>query len=134
MMKQLKKQLIIRKDDFETIMTYLKQGLASNKLSRKDVEELEAELKKAKLVNREELPADIVRLNSTVTIKDDKDPKLMEVTVVTPEKADIKQRKISIMSPIGTALLGFRKGERISWRVPAGKKTFTILEVTNPAW
>ena len=39
----------------------------------------------------------------------------------------------SIMSPIGTALFGFRKGEKVSWRVPAGKKTFTILEVTNGA-
>ena len=131
-MKKINKQLIIRKDDFQTIMNYLKQGLARNTFSRRDVEELEAELKKAKVVNKEELPADTVRLNSTVTIKDEREPRLIEVTVVTPEKADIKQRRISIMSPIGTALIGFRKGEKVSWRVPAGKKTFTILEVTNP--
>ena len=114
-------------------MTYLKQGLARDKFGRQEVEDLEAELKKATLVTTEELSPDIVRLNSTVTIKAEKDPKVMEVTVVVPEKADIKQRKISIMSPIGTALLGFRKGEKVRWKVPAGKKTFTILEVKNPA-
>ena len=48
-----------------------------------------------------------------------------------PDKADIKQRKISILSPIGTALIGFRQGENIRWQVPSGKKTFTILEVNN---
>lgn len=132
-MKTISKQLIMHKDDFQTIMTYLKQGLARNTFSRRDVEELEAELKRAKLVNKEEFPEDTVRLNSTVTIKDEKDPMLMVLTVVTPEKADIKQRRISIMSPIGTALIGFRKGEKVSWKVPAGKKTFTILEVTNHA-
>ena len=123
----------MQKDDFQTIMTYLKQGLARNTFSRRDVEELEAELKRAKLVNKDEFPQDAVRLNSTVTIKDEQNPMLMELTVVTPEKADIKQKRISIMSPIGTALIGFRKGEKVSWRVPAGKKTFTILEVTNHA-
>ena len=51
--------------------------------------------------------------------------------IVLPDKADIKERKISIMSPIGTALIGFRQGENVKWQVPSGKKTFTILEVNN---
>ena len=51
--------------------------------------------------------------------------------IVLPDKADIKERKISILSPIGTALIGFRQGENIRWQVPSGKKTFTILEVNN---
>ena len=55
----------------------------------------------------------------------------MELKVVTPEKANIRQRLISIMSPVGTALIGFRKGQRVKWNVPGGKKVFTILEVRN---
>ena len=51
--------------------------------------------------------------------------------LVTPDKADIKQRRISVMAPIGTALIGFRQGEKVKWQVPAGKKTFTIMEVIN---
>jgi regulator of nucleoside diphosphate kinase len=112
-------------------MNYLKQGLGKNRFNRKDVEDLEAELKRSKLVDKEELPIDVVRLNSTVTIKDEQETSVLQVTVVTPENADIKKRKISIMSPIGTALIGFKKGEKVSWKVPAGSKTFTILDVTN---
>jgi len=51
--------------------------------------------------------------------------------LVTPDRANIKDRKISVMAPIGTALLGFRQGNKIKWKVPAGKKTFTIVNVTN---
>ena len=130
-MQNTRKQLIVRKDDYEIIMNYLKQGLGRNNFNRKDVEDLETELRRAKLVNKEELPGDIVRLNSIVTIKDEKEAKPLQVTVVTPDKSDIKQRKISIMSPIGTALIGFKKGEKVSWKVPAGKKTFTIVDVIN---
>jgi len=56
---------------------------------------------------------------------------LMELMLVTPDKADIKKRKISIMAPIGAALIGFRQGEKVKWSVPGGKKTFTIVEVIN---
>jgi len=83
------------------------------------------------LVNKDELPGNVVRLNSTVTIKDEMNAKIMQVIIVTPDRANIKQKKISIMSPIGIALIGFRKGQKIKWEVPAGKKTFTIVDVIN---
>ncbi len=130
-MQNITKQLIVLRDDYETIMTYVKQGLGKNRFNRKDVEDLEAELRRSKLVAKEELPVDVVRLNSTVTIKDEQETSILQVTVVTPENADIKKKWISIMSPIGTALLGFKKGEKVSWKVPAGKKTFTILDVQH---
>jgi len=123
------KQLIVTKFDYDIIMEKLKSSPAKIMFNRRDAEELIAELQKARLVENEELPAGIVRLNSTVTIKDEKANKIMQLTVVTPEKADIKQFRISVLSPIGTALIGYRQGSKVSWRVPAGKKTFTILEV-----
>lgn len=119
------------KEDHAIIMSYVKRGLSTITFNRQDAEELEMELKKAKLVDSDELPHDIVRLNSTVTIKDENENKIMEITVVTPEKANIKQRLVSIMSPVGTALIGFRKGQQVKWKVPAGKKTFTIMDVQN---
>jgi regulator of nucleoside diphosphate kinase len=131
-MQKTKEQLILAKNDYEVIMTNLKTHKGKATFNRQDAEELEAELKKARLVNKEELPCDVVRLNSRVTIKDEMENSILELTVVTPEKADIKEHKISIMSPMGTALIGYRKGNTISWRVPAGKKTFTILEVVYP--
>jgi regulator of nucleoside diphosphate kinase len=130
-MQKTNKKLLLTKNDYNTIMSYVRKGLSAITFNRKDAEELERELKNAKLVNREDLPADVVRLNSTVVIREEKENKLLELTLVTPEKANIKQRLISIMSPIGTALIGFRKGQQVKWKVPAGKKTFTILDVQN---
>lgn len=133
-MQKTKSRLILAKEDYDIIMSYVKRGLPTITFNRKDSEGLEIELKKAKVVHKHELPEDVVRLNSTVTIKEEKESKVMELTVVTPEKANIKERLISIMSPIGTALIGFRKGQQVKWRVPAGKKTFTIMNVQNQPW
>jgi regulator of nucleoside diphosphate kinase len=130
-MEKTKSRLVLAKDDYDIIMSYIRRGLPTITFNRQDAEELEMELKKAKLVHKNELPEDIVRLNSTVTIKEEKENKIIELTVVTPEKANIKRRLISIMSPIGTALIGFRKGQQVKWKVPAGKKTFTIMDVQN---
>lgn len=131
-MKKLKQQLLLIRDDFDIIMGYLRNGLVHRTVSRREAEELQSELKKARLVSNEELPEDVVRLNSAVTIIDENDDKVLHVTLVTPDKADIKQRKISVLSPIGTALIGFKKGQQVAWQVPAGKRTFRILEVSNP--
>ncbi len=123
---------MLTKEDYEIIIANLRTGNGRTTFNRHDAEEMEAELKKAKLVKSTALPGDVVRLNSSVTIRDEKENKEMQLMVVTPEKADMKQRKISVMSPIGTALIGFRKGQKVSWKVPAGMKTFTIVDVTNP--
>ena len=119
------------KDDYNLLVTYLNNRTGRTTFDRQNTEDLFAELKKAKLVSRDEFPSDVVRLNSIVRIKPaDKDQEI-ELMIVLPDKADIKERKISIMSPVGTALIGFRQGENIKWQVPSGKKTFTILEVNN---
>jgi regulator of nucleoside diphosphate kinase len=130
-MQKTNNRLVLAKQDYEVIMSYIRRGLPTITFNRQDAEELESELKKAKVVDKEDLPDDVVRLNSKVTIKEEKENKIMELTVVTPEKANIKQRLISIMSPIGTALIGFRKGQQVRWKVPSGKKTFTIMDVQN---
>jgi regulator of nucleoside diphosphate kinase len=130
-MRKKTQPLIVTKDDHQIIMSHLKMGLDHATVTRKEAEDLETELKKATLVEKETLPEDVVRLNSTVTVKDEKANKIMEVTLVTPGKADISQRRISILSPIGAALIGFRKGMKVVWKVPAGLKTFRILDVRH---
>lgn len=132
-MKKEKTPILMGKNDYKTIMHHLTYNGGQNRFSGKDVIELGKELKKAKLVDAEDLPPDVVRLNSRVTIRDEKEGRLLELMVVTPDKADIKQRKISVLSPIGTALIGFCKGHKLSWKVPSGIKLFTILEVAPPS-
>lgn len=130
-MQKIKEQLVLTKFDYEVILSNLKNGLVQATFNRQDAEELGAELKKAKLVDNEDMPPDVVRLNSSVTVKEELENRVLKLTIVVPEKADIKQKKVSIMSPIGTALIGYRKGSKVSWKVPAGRRTFTILEVSN---
>ena len=130
-MQKTKKQLILTEDDYKLLNAYLNSGIPSSLIDRRSAAMLQAELKKAKLVNKNEFPLDVVRLNSRVKVKANQRENIMELTLVTPDKANIKEKKISVMAPIGTALIGFRQGQQVQWQVPSGKQTFTILEVTN---
>ena len=130
-MQKITSQLLLSKDDYSLLRSYLNGGFEKSAFDRRNAEDLKAELKKAKLVNKNDFPLDVVRLNSKVRIKADGKKEIMEFMLVTPDKANIKENRISVMAPIGTALLGFRKGQKVKWQVPAGKRTFTILEVIN---
>ncbi len=124
--------VILLKEDFEILNSYVKnlQGMQVNE--KENFSKLYQEIKKAQIVDPEDFPSDAVRLGSTVIVKDLETKRDLEITIVLPRYADIKQKKISVLAPIGTALIGFRKGRKISWNVPAGKKDFKIMEVKNP--
>lgn len=123
--------LVLRMDDYKTLISYLNGANPKTAFDRGNAEALQAELKKATLVDKKDFPADVVRINSMVWVKSDEKDDVMQLMLVTPDKANIKERKISVMAPMGTALIGFRKGQKVTWRVPAGERTFTILEVNN---
>jgi regulator of nucleoside diphosphate kinase len=104
------------------------------KNSRNDVEwarieELAAELDRATVVESDKVPQDIVTMNSKVCLKDMDTDKDEIYQVVYPEDADIEQNKISILAPIGTAILGYRAGDVIEWKVPAGLRRFKIKKI-----
>lgn len=130
-MKKVRNKLIIRKDDYSLLISYLNNARRQSTFDRRNAEELTAELKKAILVNKNNFPSDVVGLNSKVRIKAEGKSEEMELMIVTPDRANIQEKKISIMAPIGTALIGFRQGQKVKWKVPSGKKIFTILEVSN---
>ena len=130
-MQKTKNDLVLRKDDYDVLLDCLRNGIYRNAFDRSNAEELQAELKRATLVSKEDFPEDVVRLNSKVKVKEEKRNNVMELVLVTPDKADIRQRKISVMAPVGAALIGFRRGQKVVWQVPSGKKTFVIMEVMN---
>jgi len=123
--------VILLRNDFEILDAYVKnvQGMQVNE--KENYNKLSMELKKAQIVDVESFPSDTVRLDSMVVIKDLLTGREMSITIVLPQKADIKQKKVSVLAPIGTALIGFRKGQKVSWQVPSGKKDFMIMEVKN---
>jgi|SRR6476469_494557 len=130
-MPKTNSQLILRKDDYNLLISYLNGGYGKMHMDKRNADDLHAELKKAKLVDKDDFPVDVVRLNSRVRVIAEERNEAIDLMLVTPDRADIKERRISILAPIGTALIGFRKGQQVKWQVPAGKRTFTIVDVTN---
>jgi Transcription elongation factor len=90
------------------------------------------ELDRARVVEDKKVPEDVARMGSRITYRTS-DDKEVSVTLVYPADADIDEGKISVMTPIGTALIGLRKGQSITWRDRAGKRhMLTVLEVEAP--
>jgi regulator of nucleoside diphosphate kinase len=85
-------------------------------------EKLERELVRAVVVPREKIPHDVVTMNSRVVFENETTGERREITLVYPGSSDIDAAKISVLVPIGTALLGLRTGESIDWELPQGQK------------
>jgi regulator of nucleoside diphosphate kinase len=92
-------------------------GTGRNKDFLKD---LEQELNRANIVASENIPRDSITMNSKVLLKDLDLGEETIYTLVYPEDADMAKNKISVLAPIGTAILGFREGDTIDWKVPGG--------------
>ena len=93
------------------------------------LKKLEGELNRAKVVKSKEIPKDLITMNSKVRLKDLDTREEMIYRLVFPDAADPEQNKISILAPIGTALIGYRVGDVIEWKVPAGLRKLKVLEV-----
>ena len=93
------------------------------------LKKLEGELNRAKVVKSKEIPKDVITMNSKVRLKDLDTREEMIYRLVFPDAADPEQNKISILAPIGTALIGYRVGDVIEWKVPAGLRKLKVLEV-----
>ncbi|AUD77756.1 nucleoside diphosphate kinase regulator [Kangiella profundi] len=83
-------------------------------------EELETELERAEIVEPEEIPANVVTMNSTVRFKVASSDEEFEYTLVYPKDADGSKHKISILAPVGSAMLGLKEGGEIEWPKPGG--------------
>jgi len=92
---------------------------------------LSYELNRATVVDEDELPEGCVRLNSQIKVRELSSNKDMEFSIVMPAMANMAEKKISVLTPMGAALIGLCKGEKVQWKMPAGIKHFEILEVSN---
>jgi Transcription elongation factor len=93
------------------------------------LDQLEEELARCAEVSQETVPADVVTMNSNVTLKDLTSGKEITCTLVFPENADSTQGRISVLAPLGMAILGYRVGDRISWQMPHGVHELQIEAV-----
>lgn len=87
------------------------------------------ELDRAQIVSPEEAPDDLVRLGSHVRLRDLRHDMEMIYTLVLPDEANIDDQRLSVLAPLGTAILGTRVGDVIRWPVPAGIRTLRVEEI-----
>lgn len=96
---------------------------------RDNFELLLTEITRAEVVKRRDIQRNVVTMNSCVSIIDKDTSERMKFTLVYPEDANADEHKISVLSPIGTAVLGYKTGDEVQWAVPAGIKSFVIAKV-----
>jgi regulator of nucleoside diphosphate kinase len=114
--------------DYERLRV-LVDGTVNQRSLRHTLSQLERELDRAEIVSEEALPADVVAMYSTVRLVDlDTDAEHV-YTVVYPHEADADRGRISVLAPIGTAVLGYRTGDVVEWEVPSGRRRFRIAAV-----
>lgn len=121
-------QLIIPQKEYDLLMNHLK---LSSKLSDFNKNKLNTELKTAKIVKRDSLPDDVIVIDSLVTIQDVKSGQEFSFHLVTPEEANMKLHKLSVLAPIGIALLGYSSDALVDWEMPDGVKQFKVKKVTR---
>lgn len=91
----------------------------------REVEALGKELKRARIVPSSEIPADVITMNSRVVLRKKNQEDQLHFTLVYPREANVLEQKISVLAPAGTAILGCKVGEEVSW--PVGNKTICYL-------
>ena len=123
--------IFISVPDMEKLRRLLDSVKNSASKDREHLAMLEEELDRARIVSAGRVPANVVTMNSRVRMTDLDTGNEMAYTLVFPRDADFSQGKISVLAPIGTAILGYRAGDVIEWNVPGGKRKLRVEEVLH---
>lgn len=119
--------IILSNGIYHLIKNYLKQ---KNQLSDFNKKKLEMEIKSAMILPGKEIPEDVVTINSNVQVRDIETENEFVFDLVSPGEAKAKNNKLSALSDIGLALIGYRVGEEVHWEMPDGFKRFRIEHVS----
>ncbi len=92
-------------------------------------ETLLKEINRAEIVDDSKIKKNVVQLNSYFEVRDIASGKVFCFTVTIPSLANIAEKRISILSPLGVALIGFKKGAEVEWKLPGGLKKLKIEKV-----
>lgn len=131
MTKQSLKQTTIHitKSDYERLSALIEKTREGNRMDRENLKKLEAELDRAEIVDAKEISKKVITMRSTVRLKDLVSGEANTYSLVFPSEADFSQGKISVLAPIGTAILGYKSGDTIEWPVPSGVRKLKIDKI-----
>jgi regulator of nucleoside diphosphate kinase len=125
--------IVLPQEDRLRLDALIRRAIEQNFQQTTGLAGLAGELRRAKVVPRSEIPPDVVTMGSTVRMRDLETGETETYTLVYPHEADIEAGKLSVLAPVGTALLGYRVGDVVEWPVPAGVARFRVEEVSQPA-
>jgi regulator of nucleoside diphosphate kinase len=124
-MRTQEPRIVVTSSDMERLRTLI-DTTAGDK-----ADALDAELTRAVVVEPTDVPPDVVTMNSRVVYRDEQSSETREVTLSYPKDASLEQGRVSVLAPVGAALLGLSVGQEIEWLVPGGRhKRLRILAVT----
>ena len=115
--------------DYNRLHGLIDRTRESNGVDKEYLKKLEAELERAEVVDSRDIPADVITMRSKVRLKDLVSGESNTYSLVFPREADFAEGKISVLAPIGTAILGYRRGDTIEWPVPSGLRRLEVEEI-----
>ena len=124
----MSKKIFITKSDKHKLLEIIdKEAKYEDLKTNQYLKALEAEINRADVTSLEQLPSNIITMNAKVIllVGDTEE----EISLVYPSEADISENKISVLSPIGTAILGYCEGSIIEWKVPNGTVQIKVKKV-----
>ncbi len=119
--------IYITKNDHKKLIKLINEKLPNDDSRLSLLKEVE----RAIIVEPENIPADIITMNSLINFTDVESGSELEYWLVFPENADIGQHKISVVSPIGCALLGYKVGDIIELKTPGGNKKIKVEKILH---
>jgi regulator of nucleoside diphosphate kinase len=115
--------------DLERLRKLLEGTRMWSTRDREHLERLHEELRRAHVVPAADIPPEVVTMHSRLRLRDLDTGKELVFTLVFPSDADADQGKISILAPLGTAVLGYRRGDTFKWHVPGRVRRFQVEDV-----
>ena len=123
------KKVTLTKNDYTRIYKAITDAKNSKTINSNEAEKLLSELSKAEIVTSEKIDKDVVTMNSEVKLFFENTQKEQSFKIVYPQDSNLKENKISIFSPIATALIGYKIGDEIEWIVPGGMTKIKIVDL-----
>lgn len=120
--------LILEKKEYVLLKRIMNVSYHSDdSLVKNSIKKLNEELLTAMICNEDEMPTDVIRFHSKVTVSSGAWEK--EFELVSPANSDFKKNRISVMTPMGSAVIGYSEGDSIHWDFPTGTKELLIKSV-----
>lgn len=121
--------IVMTSSDHQKLSDLIAELRRKNNRIPETLQDLVAELNRAELRVPSEITPNIITMNSQVRVRDLESGESIEFTLVFPDEADTEEGRISILAPLGTAVLGYKTGDVFDWKVPAGIRKFQIEAV-----